>query len=339
MIKKVLSIAGIAAGVGLVIALIGIFMVGFDFTKLDLDEDYTERTFTVSDSEISSVKVYTDLMKVKVCYRQDDKNEIRITYYENNKHKPTVKNESGTIILNDKTDFFSNFFNVGMVNIKRGRLETVVEIPKNNKTLKINVETSNAKITAENLIADNIYLETSNADINVSGEFADDVCCKTANASINGENIKADTVSFYTSNGSCNSKTVTSKEFNVGTSNASINITNINSDLVRLETSNGSINLGDTVAKDSFFAQTANGNINTKGIDSDKIELYTSNSSIIATIVGKDKDFAINSGTSNGNDNLSGRGNSSASKTLSVYTSNGNINIDFDDEYTITKVW
>ena len=76
---------------------------------------------------------------------------------------------------------------------------------------------------------------------------------------------------------------------------------------------------------------------NTKGIDSDKIELDTSNGSIIATIIGKEKDFRIESGTSNGNDNISGRGNSSASKSLSAYTSNGNINVYFDDEYTVAK--
>ena len=116
-----------------------------------------------------------------------------------------------------------------------------------------------------------------------------------------------------------------------------INISSINSDSVRLDTSNNSINLGDTIANDSFYSQTSNGNINTKGIDSDKIELDTSNGSIIATIIGKEKDFRIESGTSNGNDNISGRGNDSASKSLSAYTSNGNINIDFDDEYTVAK--
>lgn len=335
MTKKILSIAGIATGIGLIIALIGMCMVGFDFAKLDLDEDYTEKVFTVSDSEISSIKVYTSLMKVKVCYREDDKNEIRITYYENNRHNPTVINQSGTITLNDKTQY--SFSLGGMMGIKRGRLETVVEIPKNNKTLKINVETSNARITANNLIADNLYLETSNASIDVSGKVTNDVYCKTSNATINSEDITAHTVTFDTSNGSCNADTVISKNFNVYTSNASINIKNINSDFVKLETSNSSINLGDTIAQDSFYAKTSNGSISTKGIDSDKIELYSSNSSILATIVGKDKDFVINSGTSNGNDNVSGRGNSSASKTLSVYTSNGNININFDDEYTISE--
>ena len=337
MTKKFLAITGIVCAVGLIIALIGFAMVGFDFVKLDLDEDYTEKVFTVSDSEISSVKVDIDLMKVKVCYRQDDKNEIRITYYENNKHKPTVATEDGQVTLKDKTDFFSNLFNTGMVNIKRGKLETIVEIPKNNKTLKINIETSNAKITVNNLNADSLYLETSNADIDISGEFTDDVYCKTSNASINGENIKAHTVNFDTSNGSCNAETVVSHSLEFVTSNASINISSINSDSVRLDTSNNSINLGDTIANDSFYAQTSNGNINTKGIDSDKIELDTSNGSIIATIIGKEKDFRIESVTSNGNDNISGRGNDSASKSLSAYTSNGNINIDFDDEYTVAK--
>lgn len=334
MTKKVLGIAGVITAIGLIIAIIGLFVIGFDFAKLDLDEDYTEKVFTVSDSEITSIKVHTDIMKVKVCYREDDKNEIRITYYKNNKHNPTVTNEDGTVTLNDES---KSFFSFGMVGIKRSRLETVVEIPKNNKTLKISVETSNAKITADNLVADNLYLESSNGSIDVSGEFTNDIYCKTSNASINGGNIKAHTITFNTSNGSCNAETIISQNLNIDTSNAGINIHNINSDFVKLGTSNGSISLGDTIAEDSFYAETSNANINTKSIDSDKIELYSSNGSILATIVGKDKDFAINSGTSNGNDNISGRGNDSASKTLSVYTSNANINIDFDDEYTVAE--
>lgn len=359
MTKKILSIAGIATAVGLIISFIVMLMVGFDFTKLDLDEDYTEKVFTISDNEISSIKVYTDMMKVKVCYREDNSDEIRITYYENNKHNPTVVNQSGTVTLNDETGFSINnlFATQGIVmGYKRNKLETVVEIPKNNKTLKINVETSNAKITVNDLIADNLSLVTSNANIDMSGKATNDVYCQTSNASINSEDITADTITLDTSNGSCNAETVISKNFNVytsnasiniknissdsvnlKTSNASINIKNISSDSVNLETSNSSINLGDVIAEKSLYASTSNGSITTNGIDSNKIELYSSNSNIVATVIGKDKDFAINSGTSNGNDNVSGRGNSSANKTLSVYTSNGNINIDFDDEYTVAK--
>lgn len=43
MTKKFLAITGIVCAVGLIIALIGFAMVGFDFVKLDLDEDYTEK--------------------------------------------------------------------------------------------------------------------------------------------------------------------------------------------------------------------------------------------------------------------------------------------------------
>lgn len=56
MTKKFLAITGIVCAVGLIIALIGFAMVGFDFVKLDLDEDYTEKVFTVSDSEISLLR-------------------------------------------------------------------------------------------------------------------------------------------------------------------------------------------------------------------------------------------------------------------------------------------
>lgn len=338
MTKKFLAITGIVCAVGLIIALIGFAMVDFDFVKLDLDEDYTEKVFTVSDSEISSVKVDIELMKVKICYRRDDKNEIRITYYENNKHKPTVTTEDGTVILNDRKGFNNLFSTDGIFSgIKRSKLETLVEIPKDSKSLEINIDNSNASISAENIKADNIKLKTSNASINISGEFKNEVYCETSNSSINSKNITANSITFSSSNGYCGAENVKSKALSVSTSNAAINITKINSSVVKLETSNSYINIGDVIADISFYAETSNGNISTNSINSNKIELDTSNGNINSTVVGKEKDFRIESGTSNGNDNISGRGNSSASKSLSAYTSNGNINVYFDDEYTVAK--
>ena len=305
------------------------------------ERKYVKKFYTISESEASSISVYTDMMKVKVCVREDNSDEIRITYFENNKHKPSITNENGIVTLNDKTEFSaSNIFSflIGFEGIKRGRLETVIELPKNNNTLKISIETNNAKITANNLTVDKLFLKTSNASIDVSGNFVSEVYCKTSNSKINSENLSADSITFITSNGMCNADTVISKSLSIKTSNSSISIKNINSDIVSLKTSNSSINLGDTIAKTSFYAKTSNGSINTKGIVSDKIELSSCNGGISSTIVGRDKDFAIQSKTSNSNNNLLGRGDSSTSKTLSVYTSNGKIDISFDDEYSIPEI-
>lgn len=68
-----------------------------------------------------------------------------------------------------------------------------------------------------------------------------------------------------------------------------------------------------------------------------KLSLIPAMAVLLQLLSEKKKDFRIESGTSNGNDNISGRGNSSASKSLSAYTSNGNINVYFDDEYTVAK--
>lgn len=338
MTKKFLAVVGIAAAVGLLIAFIGFAMVGFDLEKLDMDGEYTQKVYTTSANEATSIKINIDTMKVKVCQREDDSNDIRITYYENNKRKPTINNEDGTVILNDRKEFNNLFVTDGIFSgFKRSRLETIVEIPKNSKALKISVNTSNAAISAENLIADNISLNTSNAAISVSGKFENEVYCETSNSSIKSKNISANSITFNTSNGYCGVENVESNALNVNTSNSAISITNINSSVVKLETSNGYIKLGDVTADISLYAETSNGSISTKGVDSNKIELYTSNGSINSTVVGKEKDFRIDSGTSNGNNNIAGRGNNLANKSLSVYTSNGNINIGFDDEYTVSK--
>lgn len=336
-LRKLFIVSGIVGSVGLIISMIALLIVGFNFERLDLDMEYTTKTYTVSANEISGINVNTSEMKVTVCYRKDESNEVKITYYENEKRKPTIENDNGIITLNDTESTTKQIINglFGLDGVmhgfKRSRLTTVIELPKDCNNLKLFVKTSNATINAKDIYVDSLDLEliTSNAAISVSGEISGDVRCETSNAAINIEKLIAENVTFSTSNGNCNIGNIKCRSIEAYTSNASIECENINSDSVHFETSNGRIETGDITAKDSFYADTSNSGIKIQSVESDNIELYSSNGGINATVVGNDKDYTIESGTSNGNDNLYGRGDNTKNKSLKVFTSNSNINVDF----------
>ncbi|NCC75943.1 MAG: hypothetical protein EOM08_05860 [Clostridia bacterium] len=116
----------------------------------------------------------------------------------------------------------------------------------------------------------------------------------------------------------------------LATSNGAITAQDITADSAYLVTSNGRIEVSQLLAKD-LSLKTSNGPINCAAITGDTIRLETSNGNIRGTVQGRAKDYSITSQTSNGENSLedvSGQG----AKTLTVKTSNGNIEIQFTGE-------
>lgn len=70
-LKRIFIISGIIGAVGLILMLGALMMVNFNFDKMDLDSDYTEKTYSVKYDEASAISIYTKEIKVKVCYRDD----------------------------------------------------------------------------------------------------------------------------------------------------------------------------------------------------------------------------------------------------------------------------
>ena len=153
-------------------------------------------------------------------------------------------------------------------------------------------------------------LDTSNASVNVSGlNSVRDVHINTSNAPIGLEHFASDQFVAYTSNGE-----VTLDEVSV-------------SGAVDVKSSNGTLSARQVTAGDKLIMTTSNGRISIDQAASAVIELSTSNGSISGSVEGKRSDYAITSGTSNGDNSL--RDGGKGAYMLTAHTSNGNINIRF----------
>ena len=153
-------------------------------------------------------------------------------------------------------------------------------------------------------------MDTSNASVNVSGlNSVRNVHINTSNAPIGLEHVASDQVVAYTSNGE-----VTLDEVSV-------------SGAVDVKSSNGTLTARQVTAGDKLIMTTSNGRISIDQAASAVIELSTSNGSISGSVEGKRSDYAITSGTSNGDNSL--RDGGKGAYMLTAHTSNGNINIRF----------
>ncbi|MBO0451062.1 DUF4097 family beta strand repeat-containing protein [Candidatus Enterococcus murrayae] len=212
-------------------------------------------------------------------------NKTRISYKKSRDIKYKIKQTSDSLSFERKRSigFNFSFFNLGKRDPK-----VTIEIPKA-KLKDLQVETSNGKLSTENLTVNNLDLETSNSKMIIN-------------------NVDADTVDAETSNGKVELSQMTFDDGSFETSNSKMDLQNLDFKEGEFQTSNGKINL-----------------MNLKPAKS--LSLETSNSKVNGTIVGDKDDFSIVTKTSNASNNLGNHDN--GSKELEVKTSNGDIDIVF----------
>ena len=171
---------------------------------------------------------------------------------------------------------------------------------------------------------------TSNASIKVEGPRAlCTVTLKTSNGRIALEHVKCKTLDAVNSNARLTLENVEAKQGLTGkTSNGRIELDMVSSggDMI-LTTSNGRIEADVCSARGELRLTTSNGAIKADRLDGQTVTLKTSNSGITGVLPGKQSDWQIESGTSNGHSNLPSH--QPGQKPLRVHTSNGSINVRF----------
>ncbi|WP_313630789.1 DUF4097 family beta strand repeat-containing protein [Enterococcus devriesei] len=213
-------------------------------------------------------------------------NQTKISYQKSRDIKYKIKQKGDTLNVERQGKRWFNFsiFNFGASNAK-----VTVEVPRT-RLKDLDVETSNGKLTVENLMLDNLDLESSNSKMQLK-----DLDVKTIDAETSNGNIQLDRLTF--------------DEGSFDTSNGKFDLNNLEFKEGEFETSNGAIRLNHLQGTKSIYY------------------LKTSNAKVNGTIVGGRADFATVSKTSNASNNLTNQ--SDGSKELEVKTSNGDIAIDF----------
>lgn len=153
-------------------------------------------------------------------------------------------------------------------------------------------------------------------DIEVTVEVPEDqlknLTVKTENGKIVVENLTIDEGKLKTTNGKLMVEDVQAKNsLKLETTNGKIELANVQAEDVKIDTTNAKISFDELMIGNSLQAKTTNGKIS-------------------GTIDGSQRDFDIDSETTNGDNNLKNAG--SGSKELKLKTTNGSIRVDFSED-------
>ncbi|MBQ6255354.1 MAG: DUF4097 family beta strand repeat protein [Clostridia bacterium] len=157
-----------------------------------------------------------------------------------------------------------------------------------------------------------------------------DTRLKTSNGRIALEHVKCKNLDAVNSNARLTLENVEAKQTLTGkTSNGRIVLDMVSSggDMI-LTTSNGRIEADVCSARGELRLTTSNGAIKADRLDGQSVTLKTSNSGITGVLPGRQADWQIESGTSNGHSNLPSH--QPGQKPLRVHTSNGSIDVRFE---------
>ncbi|MDD6488793.1 MAG: DUF4097 family beta strand repeat-containing protein [Clostridia bacterium] len=332
--NKILIISGIVCALGAICMAIAMMTVKFDVKALDLcgEPQQISKSYDVKDIKAISVKQYNSEVLVKKS--SDDK--IHVTYYTTD-CCPTVSEltqDSEIKLYDDFWDYGIKQYTKGFFHgYKKHGLKTIIELPENSNAINIKTETSNGKITVENINVNKAEFYTSNGKIQFSNIVSDTFCGNTVNGSVTADKITADNISLGTTNGHIKVSALKADKLSTTTSNGAITVKNVNAKSAEMTTSNGGISLSDIKSENLIKASTSNGAIDISNISSDNITLQTSNGSILGNITGNPDNYNISSSTSNGNDSLAiyNNKNKTSNKKIEAYTSNGNILVEFTE--------
>ena len=183
----------------------------------------------------------------------------------------------------------------------------------------------------ENALLD-LEARTSNASIKIKGPRA--LCnthLKTSNGRIALEDMKCKTLEAVSSNARLTLENVEAKHsLNGKTSNGRIEAVRAASGgEMALTTSNSRIEASGCSARGELRFTTSNSAIKLNGVDAPSVTLKTSNGGISGVLPGRQTDWQIESGTSNGRNNLPNH--QPGQKPLRVHTSNGSIDVKFEE--------
>lgn len=261
------------------------------------DENFTLYEETYDASDFASIDFDFDNRHVYI-YESDD-DDIHLNYYIHEKDDYTKDDSGNELSMSISRKWYYNLFSIGVFTNKE-KYEVHLYIPTVTTLVTLDIHSSNGKF-----------------DLNLDQTFT--------------------SVNLSTSNGDIDLANITSNTLKLNSSNGDIRLDDIVvNDWIEADTSNGKI-LMNNIVSEQIDADTSNGKIEADDITCPNITLETSNGKIYLSINGSKDDYRVSLDTSNGDrtyDGLkveSGTINSSGSKYVSLDSSNGDVEVEFNN--------
>ncbi|MEN8078242.1 DUF4097 family beta strand repeat-containing protein [Clostridioides difficile] len=242
----------------------------WNVSKNDRNEEVTKE-FIPADG---AVKFNLDIPNTSLEVISTEESSVKIECVANGEGRYYIS-QSGNNVTIEKDEKFSIF----NWNNKTGKVKILIP---NGVISAYYGDLSNGKINIFNIDTEEIDIDTSNGDIKIENlNVNNNIEIETSNASINVNVLVAKNINFDSSNGEVILEKVNGNEIKVDTSNGKISVSECRGNEIELDTANSEIMAyecyGNEVVLDSSNGDITLENIKDKDFIIDELEVSTSN--------------------------------------------------------------
>lgn len=253
--KKTAKVAVALLIAGVVLALAGFAMAGFDFGNLNAGGALVERQY---EAEGDVVELVVADRNADIVITPSEDGKARLTCWENEEMAYDIREEGGRLYI-EKIEQRQNGLGAWFGFHLNGKLE--IELPAG---AHVDISNGNGAVRVDGgdgVSFPTVTIATDNGPIAVRNVSAGAVALGTDNDSVTVENMSADTLRVETDNGSIDLNGVQADDISLSTGNDNVRMESVEADALEAVTDNGDVTFGGLTVRESLSLQTDKGDI------------------------------------------------------------------------------
>ena len=254
--KKTVKVAVALLIAGVVLALAGFAMAGFDFGNLNTGGALVERQY---EAEGDVVELVVADRNADIVITPSEDGKARLTCWENEEMAYDIREEGGRLYI-EKIEQRQNGLGAWFGFHLNGKLE--IELPAG---AHVDISNGNGAVRVDGGDAGvsfpTVTIATDNGPIELRGVEAKVINLQNDNDSVSAENVTADTLRVETDNGSIDLNGVQADDISLRTGNDNVRMESVEADALEAVTDNGDVTFDGLTVRESLSLQTDNGDI------------------------------------------------------------------------------
>lgn len=253
MKKNVCIAACILTGLGLVLSVIGLWGIGFDFTRLSTANTVTS-TYEITE-DFQSISIDTHISNVRFALSEDGSCKVVCKEPEKMPHSAQVSGDTLTIRQEDNRKWYNH------IGIFIMQTEVTVYLPRA-EYVQLQVHSATGDIEAgADFSFDSIILDTNTGDISVSANASHDLSVTTDTGTVTVTGAECQTVSVEVATGDVELKNVIAAEkLTVESATGDVVFTACDAGTIAIDTDTGDVT-GTLLSGKTFYTDTSTGDI------------------------------------------------------------------------------
>lgn len=254
--KKTVKVAVALLIAGVVLALAGFAMAGFDFGNLNTGGALVERQY---EAEGDVVELVVADRNADIVITPSEDGKARLTCQENEEMAYDIR-EEGCRLYIEKVEQRQSGLGAWFGFHLNGKLE--IELPAG---AHVDISNGNGAVRVDGGDAGvsfpTVTIATDNGPIELRGVEAKVINLQNDNDSVSAENVTADTLRVETDNGSIDLNGVQADDISLRTGNDNVRMEGVDADALEAVTDNGDVTFDGLTVRESLSLQTDNGDI------------------------------------------------------------------------------